>query len=121
MFMDVPGEVAFYISAAIAEYLDFWTPRGRLTPPGLAQFGEEMSRTAFNRHEPTRVESLRAQQHTEPMTSTLLTRQQAAGVLQCSLRTVERRIADGALPVVHIGRSVRIRVEDLDAYLTQGE
>ncbi len=75
----------------------------------------------MSRQGPTSLEQLRARQQDEHVNPRVLTPRQVAAALQCSLRTVERRIADGALPVVHIGRSVRIRVDDLDTYLTQGD
>jgi excisionase family DNA binding protein len=43
-----------------------------------------------------------------------LTAAEAAERLGISLRTVRRRIADGSLPSVHIGRAVRIPVAALD-------
>ena len=44
----------------------------------------------------------------------LLTIQQVADRLGLSHKTVVRRIDDGTIPVVRIGRLVRIRPEDLD-------
>jgi excisionase family DNA binding protein len=41
----------------------------------------------------------------------------AARTLHVSRRTVERAIATGALPAVHVGRSRRIRIRDLRAYV----
>ncbi len=45
----------------------------------------------------------------------LLTAEQAAKYLQLSLRSVRRLIATGELPCVRIGRSVRIRREEVMA------
>jgi excisionase family DNA binding protein len=38
-------------------------------------------------------------------------------MLSVSLRTVRRLIKDGKLPIVHVGRSVRIRPEALEALI----
>jgi excisionase family DNA binding protein len=50
----------------------------------------------------------------------LLTAKEAATHLSLSLRSIRRMIADGRLPIVRIGRSVRIRPEMLAA-LIEGE
>lgn len=47
----------------------------------------------------------------------LLTLRQVAGRLQVSMSTIHRRIKAGELPTVRIGRSLRVRPEDLDAYI----
>ena len=44
-----------------------------------------------------------------------LTVAEVALALKVSERTIRRLIADGSLPAVHIGRSVRIRPADLEA------
>jgi excisionase family DNA binding protein len=50
----------------------------------------------------------------------LLTAAEVAEILNVSLRSVRRLIKDGKLPIVHVGRSVRIRPEALQA-LIDGE
>ena len=45
----------------------------------------------------------------------LKTREEAARYWRVSLRTVDNLIADGRLPVVKVGRSVRIRPSDMRA------
>lgn len=47
----------------------------------------------------------------------LLTLPQVADRLQVSMSTVRRRVAAGELPVVVIGRSHRVRPEDLARYI----
>ena len=49
----------------------------------------------------------------------LMTAHQVADLLQVSLRTVRRLIADGRLPVVRIGHSVRISKEAFEGLLTE--
>lgn len=50
----------------------------------------------------------------------LLTAAEVAEILNISLRSVRRLIADGRLSVVHLGRAVRIRPEALQT-LIEGE
>lgn len=47
----------------------------------------------------------------------LLTLKQVADRLQVSMSTVNRRVASGEIPIVRLGRNIRVRPEDLDAYI----
>jgi excisionase family DNA binding protein len=47
----------------------------------------------------------------------LLTRLDAAGILSVSIRTIDEKISSGDIPVVRIGRSVRIRPETLERFV----
>ena len=47
----------------------------------------------------------------------LLTLSDVAEILQCSEKTVKRRVASGDLPVVRDGRLVRVHPDDLDRYV----
>jgi excisionase family DNA binding protein len=48
---------------------------------------------------------------------TLLRAQDVADRLACSKRTAFKLMASGAFPVVRIGTMVRVRPDDLDAYI----
>ena len=47
----------------------------------------------------------------------LLTKSEAAEQLGVSLRTIERLISAGRLPLVHVEGAARVRVADLGAYV----
>lgn len=47
----------------------------------------------------------------------LLTLRQAAERLQVSMSTIRRRVDEGEIPVVRIGRNIRVRPEDLEEYI----
>jgi len=47
----------------------------------------------------------------------LLTLDDVAGVLRKSPSSVRRLVADGVLPAVHVGRSVRVRPVDLEEFI----
>ena len=55
----------------------------------------------------------------KPMIEPLLTIQEVAGILKCSLKTVQRRIETGELPVIRDGRMIRVHPADLDRYIRQ--
>jgi excisionase family DNA binding protein len=54
------------------------------------------------------------------MNHKLLRGQEAAKILNCSAAYVFRLIREGRLPGVYLGRSVRIRQEDLEAFIAAG-
>jgi len=47
----------------------------------------------------------------------LLTIQDAAAAIGCSVKTLRRRIEDGALPVFRDGRLIRIHPDDLARFI----
>jgi excisionase family DNA binding protein len=47
----------------------------------------------------------------------LVTKGEAAERLSVSVRTIERLVAAGRLPLVHVERAARFRVSDLEAYV----
>lgn len=49
--------------------------------------------------------------------ASLLTAAETAGILHVSLRSVRRLIADGKLPIVRVGRLVRVRPGALAALI----
>lgn len=51
------------------------------------------------------------------MNAQLLTAGEVADLLRVSTMTVYRLIRGGELPAVRVGRSYRVRSQDLDAYL----
>jgi excisionase family DNA binding protein len=57
----------------------------------------------------------------DPQSAAILTKQQAASLLQCTPRFLERQIAAGRLRACKItSKFVRIRRKDLEAFLAQG-
>jgi excisionase family DNA binding protein len=56
-------------------------------------------------------------QHLDTAHPTFMTVSEVAGVLRISTMTVYRLINAGQLPAVRIGRSFRLRTDDLDRYI----
>lgn len=71
--------------------------------------------TVTNGHEVTRVAGGVRPADGAPDDRLLLTYQDAARVLSSSVRSVRRRVGEGSLPSVRLGRSVRIPREALTA------
>jgi excisionase family DNA binding protein len=49
----------------------------------------------------------------------LLTLEDARQALGCSLKTLRRRVEDGALAVIRDGRLIRVHPDDLQRYIQQ--
>jgi excisionase family DNA binding protein len=56
----------------------------------------------------------------ETITKKLLRGSEAAEILNCSAAYVFQMIRQGELPGVRLGRSVRVRQEDLDEFIASG-
>jgi excisionase family DNA binding protein len=69
-------------------------------------------------HDLTVLDSWRhASDHSSMPRRLLLTKRDAAELLGISLRTIERVISAGRLPLVHVEGAARVRVADLEAYV----
>ena len=81
----------------------------------LATSRQELAR---NRQEaPLAALDSRTRQHSRMADRLLITKDEAAERLGVSVRTVERLVATGRLPQVHVERLARFRVKDLEAYV----
>ena len=56
-------------------------------------------------------------QHSDTAHTTFLTVSEVAALLRISTMTVYRLISAGELPAARIGRSFRLRADDLDRYI----
>lgn len=54
------------------------------------------------------------------MPEELITLKEAASILSISRSTLRRWIAQGRLPCVRLGRLIRVRIADLDAFIRIG-
>lgn len=66
---------------------------------------------------PLAAMSSETRDHSPVANRLLITKDEAAERLGVSVRTVERLVATGRLPQVHIERLARFRVKDLEAYV----
>jgi excisionase family DNA binding protein len=72
---------------------------------------------AKGRHRPTELPASLETAHGAPMDALTATYADVARRLNVSKRSIERLVASGVLPVVDVGGSRRIRVEDLEVYV----
>lgn len=107
-----------HLALALAGHVRRLHSQGFTVPRGLEELTVLMAHLATLRQEPPplaagpeRVQSSRVRDRL------LVTKTEAADRLSVSVRTVERLVATGRLPQVHVERSARFRVKDLESYV----
>lgn len=71
-----------------------------------------------SRQEPTALDDLLRVADDAPVADRLLvTKREAAERLGVSERTIDRLVAAGRLPLIHVERAARLRVSDLESYV----
>jgi excisionase family DNA binding protein len=118
MLIVADGRVAAHMAVAITTYVDNARRKYRAVPPELRPIAQALAASAMASQAGTTIDHPAAVAHAERVEPQLLSIAQVAAALHVSTRTVRRMIAEGALTAVHVGQLVRIRVTDLDDYLT---
>ena len=100
--------LASHLAVAVRRHQEDLRRAGLPAPPGLAEFFEMVHKRARAGHSGTGIDTaLDAVNHRQqPL---LLTNAEAAALLNVSLRTVSRMIADDSLPVTRVTGAPRIR------------
>jgi excisionase family DNA binding protein len=113
-----PAELLAHLVVALSRYLRQLRTEGGRVPAqveALVAFLTDPSRAL---QDVTGRESwLAASQASAMPRRLLITKSDAAEVLGISLRTIERLISAGRLPLVHVEGAARVRVADLEAYV----
>jgi excisionase family DNA binding protein len=113
-----PAELIAHLVVALSRYLRQLRADGGRVPvqvEGLLTFLTDPARA---HQDVTVLDSLRSTSNRSAMPSRLLiTKGDAAEALGVSLRTIERLISAGRLPLVHVEGAARIRVTDLESYV----
>ena len=109
-------QLAAHLVTAVMAHVQQLHRDGRPVPPGLVDLARML---ATARHFPPELDGAPSRvdrDHVPPLTVDYAA---AAAALDVSVRTVSRLVADGALPVVGVGRGRRIPAAALTAYATQ--
>jgi excisionase family DNA binding protein len=119
MLVDVTAELAGHLATALRMHRDWAARTGIRVPAGFAELEQAFTSRARRGQPGTALEELWVLRQSPDMTPRLLTYSQTATALSCSERQVKRLVADGLVPAVRVGAgAARIRVSDLDAYVT---
>jgi Helix-turn-helix domain len=110
---------AAHLATAIAAHVAQARRDGLDVPAEVIALGRVFEAAATTRHDPTPLDGCSCGREAEPVIEPeLLTVPQVARVLGMSPRSVERRIASGALPSVDCA-GVRVRRSDLARYIEE--
>ena len=114
----LPAELIAHLVIALARYRRQLRADGGRVPPQIEDLITFLANRAKARHDVLMLDPWRT--GSDPSTvprRLLITKSDAAEQLGVSLRTIERLISSGRLPLVHVEGAARVRVTDLEAYV----
>ena len=115
---ETPSAVLTHLALAITRYARQLRNEGLPVPPTLDELAAFLTMYVRTRHAATGVAGeYGAPEDVPVMPRLLITKAEAAERLAVSVRTVERLITAGRLPLVHVEGAARLRVADLEAYV----
>lgn len=115
---ETPSAVWTHLALAITRYARQLRNDGLPVPPMLDELAAFLTMYVRTRHAATGVDGeYGAPEDVPVMPRLLITKAEAAERLAVSVRTVERLITGGRLPLVHVEGAARLRVADLEAYV----
>ena len=112
-----PAELIAHLAIALSRYLRQLRAEGGRGP---AQIEDLITLLVDRVRAPQDVPMLPWRAASDPSAMPrrlLITKSEAARQLDVSLRTIERLISAGRLPLVHVEGAARVRVADLEAYV----
>ena len=113
-----PSAVLTHLALAITRYVRQLRKDGLPVPAMVDELAAFLTLYVRTRQAATGVDGDYGTPQVFPVVRRLLiTKAEAAEQLGISVRTVERLIAAGRLPLVHVERAARLRVADLEAYV----
>ena len=114
----LPAELLAHLVIALSRYRRQLRAEGGRVPAQIEDLIGFLAERVKARHDVLMLDPWRAAADPSAMPRRLLiTKGDAAELLGVSLRTIERLIAAGRLPLVHVEGAARIRVVDLEAYV----
>ena len=115
---ETPSAVLTHLALAITRYVRQLRKDEIPVPPMIDELAAFLTLYVRTRHAVTGVDRNHGTSQDVPvMRRLLITKAEAADQLGVSVRTVERLISAGRLPLVHVEGAARLRVADLEAYV----
>jgi excisionase family DNA binding protein len=115
---ETPSAVLMHLALAITRYVRQLRKDEIPVPPMIDELAAFLTLYVRTRQAVTGVDGDYGTSQDVPVVRRLLiTKAEAADQLGVSVRTVERLISAGRLPLVHVEGAARLRVADLEAYV----
>ena len=115
---ETPSAVLTHLALAVTRYVRQLRKDGLAVPSILDELAAFLTLYVRTRRAATGVNGDYGTPQDVPVVRRLLiTKAEAADQLGVSVRTVERLISAGRLPLVHVEGAARLRVADLEAYV----
>jgi excisionase family DNA binding protein len=115
---ETPSAVLTHLALAVTRYVRQLRKDGLAVPSIIDELAAFLTLYVRTRQAATGVDGdYGTPQDVPVMPRLLITKAEAADQLGVSVRTVERLIAAGRLPLVHVEGAARLRVADLEAYV----
>ena len=114
----LPAELIAHLVIALSRYLRHLRAESARVPPQIEDLTTCLADRVRARRDVLLLDPWRA--GSDPSATPrrlLITKSEAAEQLGISLRTIERLISSGRLPLVHVEGAARVRVSDLEAYV----
>jgi excisionase family DNA binding protein len=115
---DQASEFVTHLALALTRYTRHLRQDRLSVPPAIDELAAVLVHCARMRPAATRMDDEEpASQDNAVARRLLVTKVEAAEYLSVSVRTVERLVAAGQLPLLHIEGASRLRLEDVEAYV----
>ena len=113
-----PGDIVTHLALALTRHVRQLRHDGLRVPASIDDLALSLTHYVRTRPAATSLDGQRPAAHDGGVAGRLLvTKAEAAEQLGVSVRTVERLVAAGRLPLLHIEGAARIRVSDIVAYV----
>jgi excisionase family DNA binding protein len=114
----LPAELIAHLVIALSRYRRQLRAEGGRVPAQIEHLISFLADRVKARHDVLMLDPWRAaSDHAAMPRRLLITKSDAAEQLGVSLRTIERLISSGRLPLVHVEGAARVRVTDLETYV----
>lgn len=119
LLLSVSAEVAGHLTIALQQHQRWARHVGLGVPAELADIAKALASRARQGQAGTPLEDLWTVRNAQVVSPRLVTYADAAALLCVGERTVKRLIAAGTLRPVYVGGSARLRIADLDDYISR--
>jgi excisionase family DNA binding protein len=115
---DRPGELLTHLALAVTRHVRQMRHDGLRVPGSIDELAAILAHCVRTRLAPTTLDDQQPTAHDGGVAGRLLvTKAEAAEQLGVSVRTIERLVAAGRLPLLHIEGAARLRQIDIEAYV----